>query len=243
VTSGSFILSKFQGKIVPMDNIDSTSTPLQLSGPQTALYGALLKEDEALGCMYYGALSVFHQSSNPDRIPLAAHGLRELMEKLPRYQDVPKEAKRVTLKDKVQSLRQNWHRVVKNSGCHKEGAWSGHIDKFLKTFLDKTHEFFAWLEQQQPTRKQSAAKILRGFDLLKRPLPEPIEKLRVDEWEKIHDYFELVSHHNNTAIPEEFASWLLVLEQFLLDRLIPRTFEDHARIDEIIREGEGNAES
>ena len=50
------------------------------------------------------------------------------------------------------------------------------------------------------------------------------------------------SHHNLSTTSEEFWSWVSALEYFLLDRLIPRTFEDHAKIDEIIKEGEGNAQ-
>ena len=42
--------------------------------------------------MYLGALMVFDQGGNPDRLALAAHSFRELMEKLPRYIDVPAES-------------------------------------------------------------------------------------------------------------------------------------------------------
>ncbi len=39
--------------------------------------------------MYLGAILVFGQRGNPDAIALAAHGLRELMEKLARHLNVP----------------------------------------------------------------------------------------------------------------------------------------------------------
>lgn len=122
------------------------------------------------------------------------------------------------------------------------GIKSGDIDIALENFLKKVHEFFAWIKIDRPTRKQSAANVLRKLDLLNRPLPKVIENLRVDEWEEIHNYFQGVSHHNLSATIEDFESWCATLEAFLLDRLIPRTFEDHTKIDEIIREGEGNAD-
>jgi hypothetical protein len=221
--------------------MNSEPASLELSGQQLALYGTLAKRDASLARMYHGALFVLKQSENPDRFALAAHGLRELMEKLPRYLDVPKETKSIGMTAKVRTLYRSWRSTIKKSMCHNNGTWSGKIDKGLQSFLKETQQFFAWVETERPSRKQSAAKILQILDPLERPLPAPIEKLRVDEWDRIHNYFEGVSHHNFPAAVEEFASWLSVLEYFLLDRLIPRTFEDHEKIDQIIREGEGNA--
>src|SRR5262249_23213944 len=60
-------------------------------------------------------------------------------------------------------------------------------------------------------------------------LPGPIENLHVEEWDRIRGYFENVSHHNASAKAEGFELWLSTLERFLLDRFVPRTFEDHAK--------------
>lgn len=223
--------------------MNSEPTSLRLSGEQIALHKELADKNPVLARMYQGALYVLEQSENPDRFALAAHGLRELMEKLPRYLDIPKEANSVGMTAKVRDLYKCWCSARKRSSCHHDGKWSGRIDKGLQTFLKKTQEFFAWLEVDRPSRKQSVAKILRVLDPLRRALPAPIEKLRVDEWDGIHNYFEGVSHHNLPGTVDEFASWLLALERFLLDRLIPRTFEDHEKIDQIIREGDKNAQS
>jgi len=191
--------------------------------------------------MYLGSLLVIRQMENPDLLALTAHGLRELMEKLPRYLDLPVAAKPPSLKEKVRNLLQSWGNAAKHSPCLLNPAWSGTIDGSLQKFLKRAQEFFAWFEGEHPTRRQQTAKVLRSLDPMGRPLPAPIEQLRIEEWDKCHDYFEEVSHHTILSSQEDFTSWLAVLECFLLDRLRPRTFEDHTEIDRIISEGEANA--
>jgi hypothetical protein len=163
------------------------------------------------------------------------------MEKLPRYLDVPTIANPTTLLERVRTLNQSWDKTLKRSQCHNDGFWCGDIDEFLQRFLKTAHEFFEQLKVDRPTRKEQAVRILRKLDLQERPLPGPIENLRVEESDTIRGYFVNVSHHNALAKAEEFESWLSELERFLLDRFVPRTFEDHAKIDEIIKEGEGDA--
>jgi len=224
------------------DSVDITPQLLKLSTHQQSLYIVLHAKGAILGTIYHGALSVFQEEGNPDRLALTAHGLRELMEKIPRYLDLPQEKSSSNMLGKVRGLQDSWRDTVEKTNCLKDGRWSGTVDKFLERFLKRTHEFFQWVEDNRPKRKQSAATVLRKLDPLPYALPEAIEKLRVNEWECIHDYFEKVAHHNGVVAVEEFTGWLASLERFLLDRLIPRTFEDHAKIDEIIEEGEKNAE-
>lgn len=224
------------------ESVDTSPQLLQLSGNQLTLYGALHAKGAILGTVYHGALSVLQQGGNPDRLALAAHGLRELMEKIPRYLDIPQEKPLPNMLEKVRNLHESWLDTVKRSNCLKGDRWNGAVDKYLEKFLKRTHDFFQWVQDSRPKRKQAAAAVLRKLDPLPFALPKAIEELRVNEWEYIHNYFERVSHHNGIAAIEEFTGWLTTLERFLLERLIPRTFEDHARIDKIIEEGEKNAE-
>jgi hypothetical protein len=211
---------------------------LTLSGQQQALYAALIEKEHRLASMYHGALAVFGQHNNPDRLALAAHGLRELMEKLPRYLNLPTETQ-PKLTEKLRSLNQSWDRTVAKSKCHENGKWNGEIDKVLQEVLAEIEGFFGWVNEQVPKRKESTARILRTLDALGRALPAPIEALHIEQWDLIHRFFISVGHHQRAASDEEFTTWLAALETFLLDQLTPRTFEDHAKIDAIIKEGEG----
>ncbi len=228
------------------ETIPSSKSPLstgfQLSGQQRVLYQALMREDQRLARMYLGALLVLEQTENPENLVMAAHSLRELMEKLPRYQDLPVK-QQPRLKEKVRNLSQDWRDVMDNSQHQENPSWDGVIDKSLQKFLKKAQEFFEWFKEQYQTRKQQAAILLRGLDPLRLPLPGPIEDLRIKEWYKYHEYLQNVSHHGNTTSLQEFRSWLGSIEKFLLDHLCPRTFEDHEDLKKIIEQGEANGEA
>lgn len=232
----------------PFDSLQSlpagavkAQKPLDLLGRQRALHIALVEKNEHLGNMYIGALTALQNDSNPERLSQVAHSLRELMEKMPAYMNLPVKVKSETLGMKVREFSCEWKKVRTKSEHHRNPEWSEQVDGPLRKFLKKTEEFFLWFEQHRPKRKDQVALTLRALDPMGRPLPLPLEKLRVDEWEKIRDYFVGVAHHQIGAIHGEFISRLDALEVFLLDRLRPRTFADHDTIDSIIREGESHA--
>ena len=214
---------------------------VQLSGRQRTLYEALSEKEQSLADMYLGSLMTLQQTGNPDSLALAAHGLRELIEKLPRYLDAPVNTNSPSLKGKVQELAQSWNNALGRSRCHSDLNWSGDIDRPLLGFLRKAHEFFEWFKAERPTRRQQTANALRELDPLEQPLPASIEELRIEEWDVCHNFFQKVSHHNASSSHNEFSGFLSAFEIFLLDRLRPRKFEDHAEIDRIISEGETDA--
>jgi len=210
---------------------------LVLSGAQRALYEALGRLHPILADMYYGALFVFQRTDNPDRLAQAAHSLRELMEKLPRHINVPLDRKGSNMTEKVRRLQATWTNLSEEAKRNGTSLKAGsEIGENLESFLDCMKEFFDWVELERPSRKKRAAKVLRGLDPVMRPLPAAIEDLRIEEWEKCHDYLENVSHHSHSA--EELEKWIFALERYLLDKLCPRTFEDHAALDAIIERGE-----
>jgi hypothetical protein len=211
-----------------------------MTGRQMALYQALGKKDKQLASMYLGALAVLKHASNPDRLSLAAHGLRELLEKLPRFLDIPLESKPLSMKEKIRPLQQTWVQAQKHSDCLKTSSASDAIDNPLRSYLDMSDSFFSWFDGVHLTRKQQAAKVVRGLDPQKKGLPAPIEQLHVEAWDKFRDYFVGVSHHTINETFDEFIKWVDALESYLIDRLVPRTFDDFAALDAIIGEGETN---
>jgi hypothetical protein len=56
---------------------------LQLTPTQQGLFEALVDRRGTLGEWYRAAVAVINDGGLPDRLALAAHALRELMEKLP----------------------------------------------------------------------------------------------------------------------------------------------------------------
>jgi hypothetical protein len=215
----------------------------ELSGMQRTIFGALNDKHERLGKMYAGALHVL-QSDNPDRLAMAAHNLRELIEKLPNHIDVPAAATDdaltqpkglKTLTVQVRELLDQWNKVANQV----DGA--AEISPRLKTFLGRLREFSEWFDQNKQKRREQAIATFRKLDPSPRRLPTPIENYRVGMWISYRDFFIAVAHHGKTCSYDEFLEWLSPFEGFLADCLSPRTFDDFTVIDALIEEGNKDA--
>jgi hypothetical protein len=228
-------LSRLDGVVVFERDVEArppdADAAVALSGGALALSVALGELDGRLADMYVGARTVLGHLSNPDRLSLAAHGLRELMEKLPRHLDVPVEVSKgpglnSLSRDLVDAWRKWGPRSSKDDGSLRNPA---KVFAALETFC-------VAVEADLPTRKEQAAAALRGLDLHPVKLPPSIESLHVSQWRDLEGFFQGVSHHTHVSTPDEFAQYLGALERFLLDRLRPRTFDDLAAIDALLAE-------
>jgi Domain of unknown function (DUF4062) len=224
-----FSLSQYMG---------SPSQSFRLDGAQHELYEALVSLNPELGIMYLGGLMTLGQVNNPDRLAQAAHGLRELMEKLAKYVDVPVVNKPPSLKERVRVLAERRHIAIRNSSNRAGSQWCGEIDGHLQKFLSESDEFFDQFGADYVTRRRQTAEILRGLDPSASALPEQLEELNIAKWHQCNGYFQGVSHHTRAGVEDEFGMHLSELETLLLDRLAPQTSEDFAIIDNLIKEGE-----
>jgi hypothetical protein len=223
--------------IIRPDSEETAREPL--GKRQRELVSALNEKDSRLADMYLGVLWVRSHPSNPDGVAHAAHGMRELMEKLPIYLNFPLRQSNVSLTEKVNELESAWSKGC-DSSCLKTG-WSGNIDAPLRKFLDSVASFFDWYVVSRPKRKERTAKVLRSLDLAGVALPEAVERIQIDEWHDMHGYFQGVAHHNNGAPTREFENYLQGFEVFILDRLRPKIFDDQAKLQNLIEEAEGGA--
>jgi len=224
------------------ESVNTENDSTELSDRQRALYETLRKKAPDLANMYLGTLRVLGQKNNPERIVQAAHSIRELMEKIPAFVDVQTRAISESLRSKVRELEDIWNDTLKKTECHNDTNWNGDIDKPLRNLLKRLHSFFDWFRKHRPRRKEEIASTLRKMDNSGRELPAPLEQLNVRTWDELRTFFLKTAHHSKPACKQkEFNQWLDALENFLLDRLIPRTFEDFEKIDAIICEGESDA--
>jgi hypothetical protein len=180
------------------------------------------------------------QSDNVDRLASAAHGIREILKELPLCLDVDQSAHNESLGTKVRQIEDGWNKVTTGSGCHDSGTWRGEIDGPLGKFLARMQKFFAWVEQHMPRRKDEAAETLYALDPASGRLPGELEKLNVELWFRMRDFFVGIAHHGPEPSYEEFRRRLDELERFLLERLQPRTFADAETLDVLIVTGESN---
>ena len=243
--------------IVPIENSNqpneggggsTLNLSLNLSNQQQAVFEALNELDlqtaqtHKLSSMYLGALRVISDKSNLDRFPQAAHSIRELMEKLPRWFNIPTKAQNESLKNKVIEIENRYSGVLKQTKNYSDnGEWAGNIDMPLKKFLASVGDFFKWFESHSPRRKAEQREMLNSLDVAGRKLPEPLAKHEVEGWNLLMGYFNSITHHGRLGEENEFLLYLEELEKIILDKRKPQTSNDLNKIDEIIEKGNSNA--
>lgn len=223
---------------VPSDPEESgkPSSGSGFSPHQRKLLRALSERDEKLSRIYHGGLSVLQDVTNPDHLSQCAHSIRELMEKLPTVLDVPVRSPKENLKPKVKELDEAFQSMRKKTVCCSDGGdWRGAIDRHLENFLGRRlREFFDWFRLHYPSRREEIRSMLIGLDPSRRELPKPLADQNIQAWNQIKEFFLAVCHHGRETTDLEIRDRIASLEQFLLDLLEPRTFEDFAEIDALI---------
>jgi hypothetical protein len=223
---------------------------LQLTGPQQTLYEVLLRKRVRLANIYMGALRVLEQRENPDRLSLCAHGLRELIEKLPDIVDIPVQAvaasaasapKSTTMGDQVRELEKHWDRFKRKWNPSAPEVASKKFHKDIAALLKNLGDFFEMIRRIMPKRRDEVRGTLRGLDPAGQPLAPLIEDRLVQRLLDLRDYFLKVAHHKVETSEIDFRERLLALETFLRERLVPRTYEEFTKIDEIIARGKSDA--
>jgi hypothetical protein len=212
----------------------SDAQPFQMTGRQQLVHRSLADKSEPLASLYECALRALEDESNPGFIMLAAHSIREMMGGLPKVLELPVLADQGRLGDQMSALEPIWNRA-KTSKCHQEGEWAGEIDGPLQNLLKGLHKFFQWWKESRPRRRNVAVKLFRQTDPAGMPLPETLEKERVDRWLALLNFFVRVAHGSSTTL-EEFTASVEGLEQILLDNLYRRPSEDLSAIDAILAE-------
>lgn len=213
--------------------------PFLMTGRQQLVRRALADKSEAIAVLYECALRVLSDESNPGRLLLAAHAIREMTGALPKSLDLPILAEQGRLGDQVSALEATWAKAT-TSKCNSDGKWAGEIDGPLRNLLEALHGFFQWFKDNLPKRRGVVAGLFRSVDPSGKPLPKTIEEKRIDRWLALHDYFVRVAHQSSTA-EAEFQPALDALEQVLLDLLYPQPSADFSAIDALLAEEDPNA--
>jgi len=221
-------------------NLDA-ATPaghgLALTMQQRRVLDELSRLDERLADMYGGAIYVLGQTRNPDRFALAAHGLRELIEKLGERLGAPV-AGGPSLKERVLQLRKKWPSGALGA-LYDEPTGSLSSSKPVRDFLDRARDFFDWFDQSFPSRREKIGKFFAATDPFQRRLLPAIEKTHVARWLGVRDELLAIAHHGRNPTQSEFQRLFDRLDSLLIERLRPKTFEQQDEIDRIIAEGEG----
>ncbi len=234
-------MPKAAGKSVK-PSLKPTGIIFSLTPQQRQVHEALLRKAPPCADMFFGAVKVSSDAANPERFSQAAHSLRELMDRIGPYLNVPVPDKellkgRGRLNDKFDEVERFLKKAEKASGNWTSTGWSGSIHTMTEQVLIKLQKCAEWRLLNVKLRKTKAGAIVNKFDPLHHVLPEAIQQRRVGEWEDTYEYFLGVTHHKTTSAID-FGKWLFHFEQLLLRGLASRTRQSLAEMDEIIKAGE-----
>jgi len=172
----------------------------QMTGRQQLVHRSLIDKSEPVALLYECSLRVLADSSNPGRVLLAAHSIREMMGGLPKVLELPVLADQGRLADQINALEPIWN-GAKKSKCHQEGEWAGEIDGPLQNLLKGLQKLFQWWRESRPRRRDVAAQLFLRTDPAEMPLPETLEKRRVNRWLALLDFFRVRCSANRSGAP------------------------------------------
>jgi hypothetical protein len=217
-------------------------------GPSTAAVGmpqerrvlldALRERDGRLGTIYQAVVFLTTAEDLPDQLSLAAHAIREFMERLPVALDLPVEDKG-SLLNHVDDLAVSLGRAEETSACRTTDGWSGAIDKPLERVLDAAKKVVESRKEHWPSRQEVAVSLMNELEpTLGRRSPSLV-KQEAQTWSKLRRYFEQVSHHHHVfdalqTSQEELRALVQTIEALLIDKLRPTTTQDFDDIDSLM---------
>jgi len=211
---------------------------LTITNRQESLISALELKEQKLSKMFIGVLISLQSPNNPEYLVHAAHSLRELMEKLPRYIDV-QTANKFDIKGRINVLLPSWKDVIKKwSENIERNHFEKPIDKTLSDFISKCQCFFCDYEKYSPSKQKEFEDTISALDGAEICLPKPLLKLEANKWKEIYTFFQGVAHHGKTTDILEFGQWLSAFERILSEKMIQPTFEVQDTLDDIIKRGE-----
>ena len=219
----------------PNVTLEANSSPtLEFAGRKRRMYDGLKDIDPSLAKMYNGAICILADDANPEYLVLAAHSIRELMEKLPSKLEIPTKAPGGELARSVSSLIENWKQTKESSQSWTGTNWQGKIDQPLTEFFNKLEHLFETHASHGQDRSEGTRTLFRHWELAHDHLPPNLENRTLHIWRNLNRFFIDVSHHRKTTNLNEFNDYLEQLEMILLDRFYPQTFDDFGEINKIV---------
>ena len=176
----------------------------------------LSTEREKFHEWYQGAIQVLN-SLSPDRIPQAAHSIRELCDKLPdRIAEIPKFNSPVS---PVKSLQRDFWEIKKSNFA--DGWKDRTINSELTKLLIRLEEIFKLFNE--PARTDRLKMALTASDPQAEFMSKEHREARDETFDRIGFFFQAVTHHRRTVSETEFRKELELFESLLLNYLTPCT--------------------
>ena len=216
-----------------IDN-QNVSESLRLTPQQQRVLEALIDretEEYPLSRWYLGAFYALNNEQNPDRIPQAAHSLRELLEKLPRVvegTDAP-----ATSPNFQQKRAKIYKRILKDKENYPDGRENKQIDGHLDKTFKQVEEYLE--SNRQPTRRERMQMAVTTIDPMANRFDNEIRERKRDELHGLWEQLEGFAHHKSKRNIGKFEKCLDKLEKTVIDLLAPITAQNQKEIQTILR--------
>jgi hypothetical protein len=191
-----------------------------------------------LTAYYWEAIRALREGDDEIRYSIAGHALRELQNGLPNYLNVPEVSG--GLGEFFGWVRDAWQPLaLRRVGKEAAEPWvetttDPALEHFLGTLDGKIKTYAAAYPRRRDMHQSALARLDPGLG----QTPDTVQKVIVSTWMRLQDTFNSATHSSN---PEEFEPAVEAFEDFLIDRLAPRTFEKRDAIKALVQEAEGHA--
>jgi hypothetical protein len=226
--------------VPPIDATPGDPDPLRPPDPRVLRVLADLEATQGgvgmpLSEMYRAACAALSTLRLPDRHALAAHALRELIEKVAGYVGVdftPSKDVKTALRDVVDAFKEA--KRASESPTAEEPSWQA-----LVQLLSETAK---WLDAS-PSRKDRLNETIQNLDISREALPEEMGRLRLRRLVSLDGHFIGIAHHKHTVAETEMWNFLSEFEALLLALRRPEAVSDRVAILSVIRAGEAEDDS
>jgi len=206
-----------------------------ISANRIELGGLLAKHTTTeLTAYYWEAIRALREADAEIRRSIAGHALRELVNGLPHHLEVPVPG---ALGEFFRWLRETWRPLAAWQVASATGeVWIGRtIEPRLGRFLSDLDGKIDDYAKTYPVRRDMHQSALTHLDPRLAQTPASVQAAVVKTWMDLQDVFQSATHSSN---PERFEAAVEEFEEFLLDRLAPRTFAKRDAIAALVREAE-----
>jgi hypothetical protein len=199
-----------------------------------------MRRSVKLSRIYLGGLVVLADDDNPCRYELAAHSLRELIEKSPLLTNGQAFAGGDTVANRLGPLKKVFLAMSQNQRLDVLVSFDA-IAGPLRALLSELAKFFEWQDLNRPNAAKRAAQHLNELSGAGPPPPSDFFEAEVAGWMAADDYFKKVAHNRVDNVDrDEFLRHMNFIESTLLRRLQPRSVEQLDEIDALIKEAEND---
>ena len=207
-----------------------------LEGAQLRVFRALQNERAELALWYQESCQLAGNSERSEHLVLAAHEIREIIDRLVDNTVAPYQVTRKQLGDAVGALKRRWPDGVLTRPV---ADWTDDELDQLRPFLMEAQNLFA-PDGARPFKERELATFLDVRDPIPAAGNAEADQIsgRLTAWKRLRDYFVGVCHHRDTTTSEEFQRRLSEFGNLVLPVLGPQIFPEQAEVDRLLREAE-----